>query len=45
MPDFKDTYIGITIGHSSDLDRFYNIHFNMARPFYPPYTKWAAAFI
>ena len=41
MPNFKNTYIGATIGHRNDLEGFYKRHFDISRPFYSPYTKWA----
>ena len=42
IPNIKNTYIGTSIGHENDLDGFYNKHFSATRPFYSPYTKWAA---
>ena len=42
IPTFKNTYISTSFGYKTDLDGFYKKHFNMERPFYSPYTKWAA---
>lgn len=42
MPNFKNTYISSTVGYSTYLDDSYNKRFNLKRPFFSPYTKWAA---
>lgn len=42
IPQFKDTYISTTLAHSSTLEGFYSRRFDINRPFYSPYAKWAA---
>ena len=42
VPNIKNTYISTTVGHKNELDGFYKKYFSAIRPFYSPYTKWAA---
>lgn len=42
MPNFKNSYISSTLAHTSRLDDSYSNWFNIVRPFFSPYTKWAA---
>lgn len=39
--NFKNTYIGTTVGYSSYLDNSYYKGINIERIFYSPFTKWA----
>lgn len=41
MPNFKHSYISSTLGHTSYLDESYSNWFNIERPFFSPYSKWA----
>lgn len=42
MPNFKNTYISSTVGYSNNLDEAKSKFLNIERPFFSPYTKWAA---
>lgn len=42
IPNMKNTYINATINYNKDFNGFYSKKFNLKRPFFSPYTKWAA---
>lgn len=42
IPNFKNTYVNSTLSYSKSLDGSYRKYFDIGRPFFSPYTKWAA---
>lgn len=41
VPNFKNTYISTTLSYDIDLDKNYDKHINIERPFISAFTKWA----
>ncbi|MGJ8591113.1 MAG: hypothetical protein ACSHXF_01115 [Aquaticitalea sp.] len=41
VSNFKNTFIGTSVGYTIDLDGNYNKYFVLDRPFYSPLTSWA----
>lgn len=42
IPNILNTYIKTTLNYQIDLDRNYEKSFNIERPFFSPFAKWAA---
>lgn len=42
IPTILNTYISTSVSYSTDLDGNYSKFVNISRPFFSPYTRWAA---
>lgn len=45
IPNIKNTFIKTTVGYAIDLEKNYTKLISIERPFYSPFTRWAAGIL